>query len=30
MEPQLTPHLLTGYKMYPGVEYSWTILTGIE
>jgi len=26
----LTLHLLIGYKMYPSVEYSWTILTGTE
>jgi len=26
----LTLHLLTGYKMYPGMEFSWTILAGIE
>jgi hypothetical protein len=26
----LTLHLLTGYKMYPGVEFYWTILAAIE
>jgi len=26
----LITHLLTGYKMYPGVEFSWTILAGME
>jgi hypothetical protein len=25
----LTLCLLTGYKMYPGVVFSWTILAGI-
>jgi hypothetical protein len=23
-------HLLTGYKMYPGLEFSWTFLAGTE
>ena len=26
----LTFHLLTEYKMYPGMEFSWTVLTGID
>jgi hypothetical protein len=27
---KLTLCLLTGYKMYPGMEFSWIILSGIE
>ena len=26
----LTLHLLIRYKMYPGVEFCWTLLTGTE